>query len=54
MLNKFFNSIRRIGGSEFSSYYTNVQRRGGSSGPTADEARRDFQASFRMSPWGRV
>ena len=54
MLNKFFNSIRRGGNSEFSTYYTNLQRRANSSGPTADEARKDYQASIRISPWGRV
>ncbi len=54
MLNKFFNSIRRSGSSEFSSYYTNVQRHANSSGPTANEARKDFQASIKITPWGRV
>ena len=54
MLNKFFNSIRRGGSSAFSTYYTNVQWHANSSGPTADEARKDYQASVRISPWGRV
>ena len=54
MLIKLFNSIRRGGSSEFSAYYMNVQRRANSRGPTADEARKDYQASVRISPWDRV
>ena len=54
MLHKFFDSIRRGGSSGFSSYFMGIQCRTNSSGPTADEAKKDYQASVNMSPWGRV
>ncbi len=46
MLHRFFDAIREMAAStEFETYYMGIQRRGLSGAPTADEARRDYQAS---------
>lgn len=44
MIRKVFSSIRHIHPiSGFDSYFSSVQLHGGASGPTVDEAKKDFR-----------
>ena len=52
MFSKFIKAIRPTGRSSFDNYIGNLSKSGNRSGPTADEARKDYRAAVRsQSAW---